>query len=118
MTKIFKWERERRVSFVRKKDLPIYQMLMRSNQLAGLGSVNIPRITTPGANPYTSGVRNFWNMKSISNNFKSTSGDFTRLKIPVDLRLLGTGIFLYSTKISANRVKEIILVRMQSPGSN
>jgi hypothetical protein len=106
------------VFFVRKKDLPNYQILMRSNQLAGLGSVNIPRSTTPGANPYTSGVRKCWNIKSILNNFKSTSGDFTRLKTPVDLRLLGTGIFLYSTKLSANRAKQKILVSIQSPKDN
>lgn len=52
-------------------------------------------------------------MKSISNNFKTTSGDFTRLITPVALRLFGTGIFLYSTKLSASRVKYKILVRME-----
>ena len=69
-----------------------YQILIKSNQLAGEGSVNMPEKTTAGVNPHSNKVLVFWNMKLISINLNTAVGDFTRLLIPLDFRRLGTGI--------------------------
>lgn len=70
----------------------VHQMLIRSNQLAGAGSLNIPSRITPGANPYNRNVFVWRNTKSISNNFKTMPGAFMRVPPPLDLRRRGTGI--------------------------
>ena len=67
-------------------------MLINSNQLAGAGSVNIPANTTAGVNPHNTRVFDFWNIKLMSKALKINPGDLTRLEIPLDFRLLGTGI--------------------------
>jgi hypothetical protein len=71
------------------------KMFISSNQLAGRGSVSIPIVTTMGAKPYNKAVRVFWKTKSASNNFSASRGSDAKLRIPLDWRLLGTGIFKY-----------------------
>lgn len=70
----------------------LYHMLISSNQLAGTGSLCMPIHTTVGVIPHNSKVFDFWNTKLISKALKINFGDFTRLRTPLDLRLLGTGI--------------------------
>jgi hypothetical protein len=66
--------------------------LIKSNQLAGDGSVNIPYIITPGAKPYNSSVFDLWKMKSMSNNLRMAVGDVTKAVTPFAFLLLGTGM--------------------------
>lgn len=44
---------------------------MISNQLAGLGSVNMPMAITAGAKPYSKAILVFWNKKSMSTILKT-----------------------------------------------
>jgi hypothetical protein len=79
----FKWNRIR----------PYSKILMRSNQLAGLGSVIIPMRTTVGAKPHKSKRRVFWNKKSMSKRRRALEGSAARLFIPpCDCRRFGTGM--------------------------
>lgn len=70
----------------------IYQMLIKSNQLEGVGSVNMPTNTTAGVKPHNRRVLDFWNMKLTSKTLVIISGDFMSAVTPLDLRRLGTGI--------------------------
>jgi hypothetical protein len=81
---------------------PFYQMLISSNQLAGDGCLNIPMSTTEGANPYKRKTRVFWKRKSISNNFNARDGKFIKVATPLELRLLGTGIFSFCFILKRN----------------
>ena len=72
--------------------LPHYQILIKSNQLAGAGSVHIPRTTTAGAKVYKRRVFVLLNTKSISNTFNTIDGAFIRALTPFRWRLFGTGI--------------------------
>lgn len=69
-------------------------MLTRSNQLVGAGSVNMPIKITPGANPYSNNVFDFWKTNPMSNILKTDDGEAMRAPTPLDLRLLGTGILV------------------------
>ena len=68
-------------------------MLIKSNQLVGAGSENIPMKITPGTKLYQSNFRVFMNTTLISRTFRIEEGEATKLETPPDRFLLrGTGI--------------------------
>ena len=69
------------------------RMLMISNQLAGVGSVNMPIQITAGAKPYNKIILVFWKRKLMSSSLEANCLTYLKGDRPLDWRLLGIGIF-------------------------